>query len=85
MEESLKKTKEKANLENGKKIRYGKSSSEIIEDHEKIAASLEKEMVVALVKALLQSGLQNNQLVVLAIYNLIKNKLEKKLKVLFFH
>ena len=84
MEDTLKKTQEKTNVENGRKIRFGKSNSEIIEDHEKIAASLEKEMILALVKGLLQSGLQKNQLVVLAIYNLIKNKLEKKLKVFIY-
>lgn len=67
---------------NKKQIIYGKSSSGIIEDSEKLAGSLEKELIIALVKGLLQTGLQKNQLVVLAIYNLFKNKLEKRLKVL---
>ncbi len=75
---------EKIASENVKKtIVYGKTGSGI-EIHEKKLASIEKELIVFLVKALLDSGLGKNQLAVLAIYNLFKNKLEKRLKVLIF-
>ena len=66
-------------------IVFGKSGSNILQSQEKKIASIEKELIVFLVKALLLSGLGKNQLVILAIYNLFKNKLEKKLKVNYIY
>lgn len=65
-------------------IILGKINPNIFERHGKYVANIEKQLVIFLVTMLLKCGLKENEIAVLAVYNLFKNKLEKRLKVLYF-
>lgn len=76
-------SKENGEQGNSKKQTLNSSYLSIIQKNEKNISKLEKELIVYLCKCLLSSGLSSKQLVVLAVYNLFKNKLDKRLKVHF--
>lgn len=76
-------TEEQENPKN-QLLNSSKSFLSILQKNEKNISKIEKELIVFLCKCLKSSGLSSKQLVVLAVYNLFKNKLDKRLKVNFF-
>lgn len=68
-----------------KKTNFSKNLNfDLFQTNDKCLTKIEKNLIIFLCKTLIKSGLSPKQLVVLAVYNLFKSKLEKRLKVCFY-